>query len=431
MQSPLTANTCHLLWKVSIANAWFLSEVCISQWACCWCRSCLRRLATSSCPSERGMGELALNISVRTLCWTQLEIASHVSCLHRKPLDGGSAAFATWLAGAMSLAKFITCYAVADQNQVLYDAVSVTEPWQRWFNMDEYNYSPIQIEVMLATSRVFFDASRAGCLSPYGCGKSWHPIIHEHVGKEAQYTQSGTSYVYIHDRNQVVSCWQLSSSMVLSDWTAGWRDIVRNAGRGELVLLFKRLLRQLSKAGVGVATVTSHAWVRFFAAKSIVTCTQQHVPITVWTQHSVAYADDTATWPLYKCPCLNFSGQASDSWRPSSWSTCGKFEARRISRSGKCIGRSRLGHKDKLRKNGHDHEISLNIGVEVKVGIMQCLVFQLWLNVKVELKPCAKTQIARAIVAWRARVERQPLAISNSRSDVWLIIREKYIVMIN
>ena len=119
---------CHLLWKVSIAKAWFLGMVCISWWACCWCRSCLRRLATSPHPSETAMRELALNMSARTWCWrspAMLPACADIHCASWLPSmwswggwqacatgwDCGSPACSTWPAGTMSFRWLITCYA--------------------------------------------------------------------------------------------------------------------------------------------------------------------------------------------------------------------------------------------------------------------------------------------------------------------------------
>ena len=118
---------CHLLWKVSIAKASFLSMVCISRWVCCWW--------------------FALTISVRTVCWrfpAMLPACTDSHWTNWLPymrcwgiwqvcatgLDGGYATCSTWPAGYMSLRWLITCQAGRGPEGDLCNAMAVTEPWQ-------------------------------------------------------------------------------------------------------------------------------------------------------------------------------------------------------------------------------------------------------------------------------------------------------------
>ena len=44
----------------------------------------------------------------------------------------------------MPLGRLTTCYALADEEQILLGANAVTEPWQRRFSLEAYNFNPIQ-----------------------------------------------------------------------------------------------------------------------------------------------------------------------------------------------------------------------------------------------------------------------------------------------
>ena len=75
-----SSDGCHFFWNVSITRTWFRSIVCnvtlcelVVDGAAV---VTVRRLGTSmtSCPSETGMGELALTINALTLCWRSAAI---------------------------------------------------------------------------------------------------------------------------------------------------------------------------------------------------------------------------------------------------------------------------------------------------------------------------------------------------------------------